>query len=76
MGKMPAILYVLSRLGRSVKGAIRIMEAKDSWLLVLALGWTKSFGKVGEEGSAKYRALAAVTAVPRDWPRRTVREVG
>jgi hypothetical protein len=52
------------------------MEAKDSWLLALALGWTKSFGKVGEEGSAKYRALAAVTAVPRDWPRRTVREVG
>lgn len=30
----------------------------------------------GEAGSAKYSALAVVTAVPRLWPRRTVRVVG
>jgi hypothetical protein len=33
-------------------------------------------GRDEEAGSAKYRAEAAVTAVPRLWPRRTVRVVG
>ena len=31
-------------------------------------------GRREEEGSAKWRAVAAVTAVPRDSPRRMVRE--
>jgi hypothetical protein len=33
-------------------------------------------GSSEEEGEAKYRAEAAVTAVPRLWPRRTVRVLG
>ena len=60
-------------MGRSVKGAIRIMLAKGVEGLGRAAGAMRSFGRCGERGLEKYRALAAVTAVPRLWPRSTVR---
>lgn len=65
------------------KGATRTMAAKVSvggfGALVLdpgARGRTRSCGSSGELGSVWYRAAAAVTAVPRLWPRRTVRDTG
>jgi hypothetical protein len=42
----------------------------------LGAGCTTSLGSCVLSGSAKYRADAAVTAVPRLWPRSTVREDG
>lgn len=74
-GMMPLILYDFRSSGRSVKAAARMMPAKGSGV-VLRSGATMSCGRKGEAGSAKKRAVADVTAVPRDWPRSTVREAG
>lgn len=68
--------------GRELKGATRITPAKAVRVAI----WSSEFSSEDDSGSlrgmssleglAKLRATALDTAVPRDWPRRTMRSGG
>jgi hypothetical protein len=76
MGTKPPMRYVWRRVGISVKGDTSTMPAKLCGYFCAVVGAVMEEGSWADDGSVKYSADAAVTAVPRLWPQRTVRLAG